>query len=193
MPCEARRAQAEAPVPHLLGRLTPRELGPALRHTRSAEMRNRRWITGLSIFSGMIMGGIGLFQMGVLKNIPEPPWRGFDAKKINGSAQAYEIVHTPDALLGALSYAATACLAGASDPDRASTAPWIPIAMGAKLAADAALAGKLTVEQWTRYRAFCLWCLISAGATFTAAALGVREVNDALRNLKHGSDIAAAH
>lgn len=167
----------------VLGRLDPHELSVRLRNERSAIMRRRRWITGLSIFSSAIMGAIGLFQTGILKDIPELPLPHFDAKKVNGSAQAYEILHTPDALLGAMSYAGTACLAGASDPDRARTAPWIPIAMGAKLAADAVLAGKLTADQWTKYRSFCLWCLVSAGATFAAAALGIRETAEAIRTM----------
>jgi uncharacterized membrane protein len=172
------------PTEKLLGRLNPAQLARALRHSRAPGMRARRWITGLSIFSGVVMGGIGLFQMGIIRDLPDPPWPRFDAKKVNGSAQAYSILHTPDALLGALSYAGTACLAGASDPGRAKTAPWIPIAMGAKLAADAALAAKLTLDQWTQYRAFCLWCLLSAGATFAAAALGVRETAAAIRTVR---------
>lgn len=168
-----------------LGRLGPRQLSEALRNSCGPEMRNRRWIAGLSLLSSAVMGAIGLFQLGIIRAIPEPPWPGFDAEKVNGSPQAYSILKTPDALLGAVSYAATACLAGASDPDRARTAPWIPLAMGAKLATDAALAAKLTADQWTRYRAFCLWCLVASGATFAAAALGIPEVLSAARNVTH--------
>ena len=146
-------------------------------------MRERRWIAGLSMFSGMVMSGIGLFQMGIIRRMPQPRSRWFDAETINGSPQAYSILHTPDALLGAMSYAATACLAGASDPDRAQTAPWIPLAMEAKLAADAALAVTMTMTQWTRYRVFCFGCILSAGATFAAAALGAREAAAALRTI----------
>lgn len=177
----------------LLGRLSPEELGPALRRTQSKTMHDRRWIIGLSMLSGALMGGIGLYQTGILPDLPDPPWRGFDANKVNGSAQAYSILRTPDALLGAVSYAVTACLAGASDPDRAKTAPWIPAAMGAKLAADAAIAGKLTLDQWTQHRAFCFWCLLSAGATFAAAALGVSETKAAIQTLRRGSELAAAN
>jgi uncharacterized membrane protein len=166
-----------------LGRLDPAQLSGALRHSRAPGMRERRWIAGLAMFSGMVMSGIGLFQMGMIRRIPEPRWRWFDSRRINGSAQAYSILHTPDALLGAMSYAATACLASASDPDRAQTAPWIPLAMGAKLAGDAALAAKMTADQWRRYRAFCFWCLLNAGATFAAAALGARETAAALRTI----------
>lgn len=166
-----------------LARLGPERLSSALRHSCTPGMRERRWIAGLATFSGVVMSGIGLFQMGIIRRIPEPRGRWFDAERINGSPQAYSILHTPDALLGAASYAATACLAGASGPDRAQTAPWIPLAMGAKLACDAALAAKMTAEQWTRYRAFCFWCVLSVGATFTAAALGWRETAAALRTI----------
>lgn len=132
------------------------------------------------------MSGIGFYQMGILRNIPEPRWPLFDAKKVNGSAQAYSILRTPDALLGAMSYSATACLAGASGPDRAGTEPWIPLSMGAKLAVDAVLAAKLTSDQWTKYQAFCLWCLFSSAATFVAAALGAPEVIAAGRRIASG-------
>src|ERR1700759_5800787 len=138
-----------------LGRLGPEQLASALRHSCAPGMRERRWIAGLASFSSVVMAGIGLFQMGIIRRIPEPRGRWFDAERINGSPQGYSILHMPDALLGAVSYAATACLAGAGDPDRAQTTPWIALTMGAKLAGDAALAAKMTVEQWTRYRAFC--------------------------------------
>ena len=171
------------------GSLTVEELSRALRETRGPEMRNRRWIAGLSLFSTAVMSGIGLYQLGIIRDIPEPPLCWFDAKKVNGSAQAYSILKTPDALLGAMNYAATACLAGVGSPDRATTTPWIPIAMGAKLAGDALVAGKLTVDQWTKHRAFSMWCLLTAGATFAAAALGVRETAAAVRRI--ADEIAA--
>lgn len=168
------------------GALTPAELGRALRCSNARDLKNRRWIVALSAFSTAVMSGIGLYQTGILRDIPEPRWPLFDAKRVNGSAQAYSILRTPDALLGAVSYSVTACLAAAGEPDRARTAPWIPLSMGAKLAADAMLAAKLTSDQWTRYRAFCLWCLLSAAATFVAAGFGVPEVIAAGRRIASG-------
>ncbi len=163
--------------------LEPAELGRALRSGDARDLKRRRWIVALSAFSTAVMSGIGFYQIGILRNIPEPRWPLFDAKKVNGSAQAYSILRTPDALLGAVSYSATACLAGAGDPDRARRAPWIPVSMGAKLALDAVLAAKLTSDQWTKYRAFCLWCLLSTAATFVAAGLGAPEVIAAGRRI----------
>jgi hypothetical protein len=48
---------------------------------------------------------------------------------------------------------------------------------------DAALAGKLTVDQWTKYRAFCFWCLLTTAATFVAFPLAIPETKAAIRRL----------
>ncbi len=51
------------------------------------------------------------------------------------------------------------------------------------MAFDAAQAGKLTVDQWTEHRAFCVCCLLAAGATFAMAPLVVPEARAALEQL----------
>jgi hypothetical protein len=42
----------------------------------------------------------------------------------------------------------------------------------------------MTIEQWSRYRAFCFWCVLSAGATLAAAVLGLRETAMAMRAIR---------
>lgn len=160
------------------------ELRDELRHGSSPFLTARRVIVGLSFFSGVILGGIGLFQMGMYKKIPEPKWPGFDANKVNGSLEAYSMFATPDALLGMASYAATACLAGMGGKNRWKHAPWIPLTMAGKTVVDSALAAKLTVDQWTKYRAFCIWCLMTAAATFATAPLALPEARAAWKHVK---------
>jgi uncharacterized membrane protein len=162
--------------------LTPEELSKDLREGSNPFLKNRRCIVGLSLFSAGVMGGIALYQMGVFKRIPEPPSPLFNAKKINGSAQAYSHFATPDGLLGMASYAVTACLAGAGAQSRWRTHPWIPLGMAAKIILDAAFAGRLTVQEWTRYRALCFWCLLTTGATMAMLPLASAEVRSALRH-----------
>lgn len=151
-----------------------------LRHGTSTMLECRRGIVGLSLFSSAVLGGIALYQMGLLKKLPDPPLPGFDADRINGSEEAYSHFETPDALLGIASYAATACLAGMGREDRWQTARAIPIAMGAKISLDAALAAGMSVQQWTKYRKFSVWSLLVSGATFTAFGLAMPEVTRAL-------------
>ena len=55
------------------------------------------------------------------------------------------------------------------------------MALAAKVAVDAAVAAKLTVDQWTKHRAFCFWCLVGAGASFASVPLVVAEARAALQ------------
>jgi hypothetical protein len=174
----------------MLTELTPGELGEDLREGSSKFLNFRRAVVGLSFFSGAVMGGIALYQIGILKRIPEPRWRRFDAEEVNGSAEAYSHFATPDALLALVSYAVTACLAGMGAQTRSATHPWIPISMAAKALLDAAVAGKLTIDEWTKYRAFCFWCLLTTTATFAALPLVIPEARAALRALESGEEHA---
>lgn len=172
----------------MLTDLSPAELSSDLREGSSKFLNYRRAIVGLSFFSGAVMGGIALYQIGILKRIPEPHWPRLDAEKVNGSAEAYSHLATPDALLALVNYAVTACLAGMGAQTRAATHPWIPIGMAAKALLDAAAAGKLTVDEWTKYRAFCFWCLLTTTATFAVLPLAIPEARAALRQLKTGEE-----
>jgi hypothetical protein len=170
------------------GGLSPDQLGRELRTGSGPFLKQRRNILGLSLFSSAVLGGIALYQMGILKKLPEPRWRGFNAEKIHGSAQAYSTLEIPDALLGLASYAVTACLAGRGSGNRWRTHPSMPIGMGIKLFADAAFAGKLTIEECRKFRSLSLWSLLVAVATFTALPLAIPEAKAALRRCMRGQD-----
>lgn len=168
--------------------LSSGQLGYELRCGSSRFLKRRRNILGLAFFSSAVLGGVALYQMGILKKLPGPRLRGFDAEKVNGSAEAYSILAIPDALLGLTSYGVTACLAGLGSEQRWRTHPLMPIGMGLKLLADAALAGKLTVDSCRKFRTVSVWSLLTAAATFTALPLAIPEAKAALRCLRedHG-------
>ncbi len=170
----------------MLTELTPAELSSDLRQGPSEFLKHRHTVAGLSLFSAGVMGGIALYQLGILEEIPEPRWSKFNAEKVNGSAEAYSHLAVPDALLGFVNYRVTACSAGMGAQKRWGTHPWIPISMGAKALLDAALAGKLTVDQWTKYRAFCFWCLLTTAATFAGLRFSIAETRAAVGTLIGG-------
>ena len=158
-------------------------LSRELRTQTSPDLRRRRGIVGLSMLASASMGLIALYQTCLIKPLPEPPLPMLNADKVDASAEAYEKFATPDAILGLGSYAATMGLAAMGGGDRARTMPWVPLALAAKVAFDAANAAKLTVDQWTKHRAFCLWCLLAAAATFAMVPLAVPETVAAARAL----------
>ena len=147
-------------------------LGRAMRDSGKA-MRNRRAITALALGASLPLAVIALWQTGAIRKIPEPKLPIFDAEKVNGSPQAYEKLQIPDAILGIGSLIATAGLAAMGPPRRSRV---LTQALAAKVALDAANAAKLTIDQWTNYRAFCVWCLLAAGATLAMLPFAWNEI-----------------
>ncbi|HSH82021.1 MAG TPA: vitamin K epoxide reductase family protein [Herpetosiphonaceae bacterium] len=163
--------------------MKPETLSRQLRKGSGPFLARRRGIVGLSLVSVNAMGLIVLYQMGIIEHLPEPPIAGLDADKVDASAEAYAYFSTPDAVIGLGSYAVTMGLAAMGGQDREIKQPWIPLALAAKVLVDAAQAGKLTVDQWTKHRAFCFWCLLAAGATFATVPLAIPEARAALREV----------
>lgn len=155
-------------------------LSRELRLGTSPAVRRRRRLIGLSLLSSASMGLIALYQVGIIKHLPEPPLRGFDADKVDAAKEAYQLLSMPDAVLGLGSYALTAALAATDGPDRARERPWLPLALLGKVSLDALAAAKLTVDQWKDHKAFCFWCLLAAGATFATVPLAIPEAREAL-------------
>ena len=163
--------------------IPPSMLSRQLRRSRSPRLRRRRGIVGLGLLAAGSMGVITLYQMGLIRHLPEPPLPGFDGDRVDASDEAYSHFEMPDAPIGLLSYAVTIALAASGSADRSRTRPWLPIALAAKAAIDALQAGKLTWDQWAKHRAFCSWCLLAAGATFAALPLTIPEARDAIDRL----------
>ena len=163
--------------------MTPDRLGKELREGSGEFLSRRRVIVALSLANVASMGLIALYQMGIIAHVPEPPLPRFDADRVNGSADAYAILEMPDAILGLGSYAATMALAAMGPADRAQSRSWVPLALAVKTLFDAAQASRLTVNELTKQRTFCLWCLLTTGATLATVPLAVPEARAALRGL----------
>lgn len=164
--------------------MTPRQLSLQLRKGSGGHLQERRGIVALALTSAGCMGLIALYQMGVVRRLPDLPFRWFNADKVDASEEAYSHLQMGDAFIGLGSYAATAALAAASGKNRHRERPWISLALAAKTAADAGSAAKLTYDQWAKHRSFCIWCLIAAGATFAAAGLAFPEAREAARQMR---------
>lgn len=173
-----------------LGILTPEPeaLSRELRESDDPRLARRRKVIGLSFLSAGAMQVVALFQSGILRRMPEPDLPYLDAEKVDASDEAYRTLSTGDGFLGLLSYGATAALAAMGPADRVRAAPWLPLGLAAKAVADAGTAAKLSVDQWTKHRAFCSWCLLSAAATFAVLPLVWPEAREALHELRSRRD-----
>ena len=164
--------------------MNPKELSRELRQGRGDFLEERRGIVAMSLAAIGCMGLIVLYQIGIIKHLPEPDLPVLDADKVDASEEAYSYFETPDAAIGLGSYAVTLSLAAMGGKDRAKTQPWIPLALAVKTVADAAQAAKLTYDQFAKHKAACIWCLIAAAATFASAALAIPEAKMSIRELQ---------
>lgn len=116
--------------------------------------------------------------------MPEPRGRWFDSKRVNGAPEAYKYFETPDAFLGIVSYAVTACLAATGNEERWRTRPSRPAGLLLWTIANAVGAVKLTIDQIQKHRALCPWCLAAAGLTFATVPLAWKEGGEGIRQLQ---------
>jgi uncharacterized membrane protein len=158
------------------------ELSREWRFAKDDRLRWRRGIVALSVASATTMGLLSLFQTGVIRRLPDLNFWRFDAEKVDSAPEAYEMLESPDAPLGLLSYGATAALAAAGGGrDRTDQRPWLSAVLAGKVLVDAGFAAKLTYDQWSKQKAYCIWCLLAAGATFATVPLALKEARAALR------------
>ena len=166
--------------------VSPAQLSYELRHDTSADLARRRGMVGLALVGAGAMAVVSMYQMGILRHVPEPRLPHLDADKVDASDEAYERFNVPDGLLGMTSYAVTATLAATGGADRARQQPFVSLATAGKVLADVAIAGKLTYDQWHRHRAWCSWCLLGALASVAMVPLVLPEAVRAIKNALHG-------
>ena len=160
-------------------------LSEALRTTQGLHMFCRRGIVLTSFVASLSMMVIGLHQIGLIRHLPDLPWRRLESSEVSAVEPAYRPLGLPipDAFLGLISYAVTAALAAFGGPGREQQFPAIVLLMAAKIAGDAALAGVLWWIQWAWYRSFCMYCLMASIASFIAIPLAAPETWAALKRL----------
>jgi hypothetical protein len=164
-------------------KVAPLRLSRELREDTDGFLCQRRIAASLALVSMASLGIVALYQFGIIRRLPEPALPGLNAEKVNGSEEAYSLLHTPDAVLGLVSYAATLGLVAMGGANRAKESPWIPLALAAKAGVDAVQAAALTRKSWVSYRSFSLYSLFTALATFLALPIVMPEARAAWREI----------
>ncbi len=140
-----------------------------LRRGASTSLTRRRRTAALALGAITAFVPVAAYQTGLMRHLPDPPLPGLDSDAVDASGEAYNLYNTPDAALGIGSYAATLALAAMGPADRANSNPWLPLALAAKVAFDAAGALYLTAEQLTKHKRLCTYC--TAASVLTLAMI----------------------
>lgn len=162
---------------------TPAALSRQLRLETDPDLRRRRWVFGLSLLGTLMAQVVSLYQMGLVRRLPDLPVRPFDATTVDAAPYAYSRLATPDGALMLITYGLTAALAAAGGRDRAERTPWVPLALAAKAGFDTLSALRLAREEWRDTRALCGYCQTATLASAASLALTLPEARRALRAL----------
>ncbi len=166
--------------------MKPSELSRELRQGTSPDLAKRRLIVGLSLVGTLMAQIVSLYQVGLIKHLPDPPLGIFDSDKVDASDYAYKRFATPDGFLMLISYSTTAWLAGAGGEERAKTNPAWSLLMGAKIALDLVSAAELAREEWNDNKKLCAYCQTATLASVASLALAIPEIVRAWESWRQG-------
>lgn len=155
----------------------------ALREGRSKELQRRRWIAALCAAGVLDFAIITLYQIGLIRHLPDPPGAIFDSDKVNASSSAYAY-GVPDGALGLGLYAATMALAGIGGTSRSGRHAGWDLALGAAILAGVSGAGHYLQDMIRNQKRACPYCLTGAALNVAMVPLVVPLVRDSGRQLR---------
>jgi uncharacterized membrane protein len=162
---------------------SPSQLSHELRNEVTPDLTRRRWIVGLSLLGTLAGQAVTLYQMGIVKKLPDPPLPYIDSSRVDASEYAYKRLQSPDAPAMIVSYGITAALAAAGGKDRARDLPLVPIALLAKTIYDSFVALELAREEWQYNKAFCAYCQLATIASLVSVGIALPEAIRAIQQL----------
>lgn len=163
--------------------LSPTELSRQLRLGQSPDLTRRRWIIGLSFVTVVAGQIVTLYQTGIIPHLPDPPVPIFDSDKVDASDYGYKRLQMPDAPAMIVTGGITAVLASAGGQERATTLPWLPVALLGKTLLDLVTNVQLGREEWQENKKLCFYCQASTVAATATAVLAIPEAVKAFKAL----------
>jgi uncharacterized membrane protein len=146
-------------------------------------LRRRRWLTALGAAGLADAAVMALYQMGVIRRLPDLPLPRFDSNAVVGSRAAY-VLGTPDATLDALQLAATMALAGAGGTRASGRGPWLGVLLGLSTLGGALGAVAYLYEMIAKQKRACAYCIPAAAISFAMLPLGLAELRDGVARLR---------
>ncbi|MGK7389267.1 MAG: vitamin K epoxide reductase family protein [Candidatus Cyclobacteriaceae bacterium M2_1C_046] len=104
---------------------------------------------------------ISLYQLGVIRKLPDVPIKGIDSNYVNASAEAYKM-GVPDGPVSATVYALILVLIGVKGTKKSGREPIWDILLGGAIAANAAGALDYLRVMIFKQKKICLYCVAGA-------------------------------
>ncbi len=150
--------------------------------TRAPEppLRRRRAIAILAVVGLADAAVVSLYQLGILRRLPDPP--AFASDEVAGSRDAYAF-GVPDGALAAAQLSGVLVFSAAGGAPRGGRAPILDLLLGAVSLAGAAI-GSSKSARAVREGRLCAWCLPLLAIQLGILALAAPGALSALNRLR---------
>ena len=152
----------------------------AWREERLPSLRRRRTIAALAAAGMADFALISLYQLGLVRHLPDPPGRLFASDQVNSSHKAFAM-GVPDGTTGALLYAGTLVLAAFGGTRETGRRPLWSLLLGGAVAAGVVGALDYLRDMIFKQERACPYCLMGAALNFAMVPCVVPEVLSALQ------------
>lgn len=134
------------------------------------DLQQRRKLLALSAIGLADFAFISLYQAGVIKRLPELPFRSFDSNKVNAAVDAYKM-GAPDATISAWLYATNMVLATAGGTESSGRKPVHDVLLGGTVAANAGGALYYLYDMIFKQKKVCPYCIAGAAINISSAII----------------------
>ncbi len=153
-----------------------------LRSGKSPSLQRRRKIALLSAIGLVDFSMISLYQVGVIKHMPDPPGKIFDSDKANGSHKAYA-AGVPDGPITLVAFGMNILLASAGGSRKSGRHPIFDVLLGALVTGTALGSINYMYNMITVQEKACPYCMVGALLNFVMVPYALPDAKNSLKKL----------
>ena len=151
------------------------EIRDALRNNSTESLARRRKMGLLSAIGLIDFAVISLYQMGVIRHLPDFPAKVFDSDSVNASRKAYAM-GLPDGTTGAIMYSVNLALLSAGGTRETGRPKWLSYIIGGSVIAGAVGALDYLYDMTFKQKKICPYCVTGALVNLSLVPLAIKEI-----------------
>lgn len=153
-----------------------------LRDGKSPSLTRKRKIALLSAIGLVDFSLISLYQLGVIRHLPDFPGKIFDSDKANGSHKAYA-AGVPDGPISLVIYGLNIVLASAGGTKKSGRHPVFDVLLGGLITGTALGSIGYIYNMITEQEKACPYCILGATLNFAMVPYALPDAQRSLKKL----------
>ena len=153
-----------------------------LRQGQSASLKRRRKIALLSILGILDFIPISLYQLGIIRHMPDLPGKIFDSDKANGSKDAY-VMGVPDGPISLVLYALNIVLASVGGSRKSGRHPIFDLLLGGAILGSVIGGISYMYNMIFKQQKACIYCITGALLNLAMLRSLIPEVRKSLNQM----------